>query len=103
MKIISVKFLNLNSLKGAHEIRFDQPPFTESGLFAITGPTGAGKTTILDAITVGLFGRVHRHEREASESMTRFTAEAFAEIEYEVNQVRYRAKWSIRRSRNKAE
>ncbi|MGY0041503.1 hypothetical protein [Pedobacter sp. NJ-S-72] len=39
MKIISIKFLNLNSLKGQHEIRFDRPPFTESGIFAITGPT----------------------------------------------------------------
>src|SRR3954470_4756199 len=101
MKIISVKFLNLNSLKGAHEIRFDQPPFTETGLFAITGATGAGKTTILDAITVGLFGRVHRHDKEASESMTRFTGESYAEVEFEVNQKRYRAKWSVRRSRNK--
>src|SRR3978361_2052527 len=101
MKIISIKFLNLNSLKGEHEIRFDQPPFTESGLFAITGPTGAGKTTILDAITVGLYGRVHRHDKEASESMTGFTGESFAEVEFEVNNKLYRAKWSIRRSRSK--
>lgn len=103
MKIISIKFLNLNSLKGTHEIRFDEPPFTESGLFAITGPTGAGKTTILDAITVGLYGRVHRHDRETSESMTRFTGESFAEVEFEVNKKLYRSKWSIRRSRNKAD
>lgn len=103
MKIISIKFLNLNSLKGEHEIRFDQPPFTESGLFAITGPTGAGKTTILDAITVGLYGRVHRHDKDASESMTRFTGETFAEVEFEVNDKLYRARWSIRRSRNRAD
>ncbi|MCW3113729.1 MAG: Exonuclease SbcC [Segetibacter sp.] len=101
MKIISIKFLNLNSLKGEHEIRFNEAPFTESGLFAITGPTGAGKTTILDAITVGLYGRVHRHDKEASESMTRFTGESFAEVEFEVNGKLYRARWSIRRSRNK--
>jgi len=103
MKIISIKFLNLNSLKGTHEIRFDEVPFTESGLFAITGPTGAGKTTILDAITVALYGRVHRHDKEASESMTRFTGESFAEVEFEVNAKLYRARWSIRRSRNKAD
>ncbi|WP_367866376.1 AAA family ATPase [Pedobacter sp. WC2423] len=103
MKIISIRFLNLNSLKGQHEIRFDQPPFTESGIFAITGPTGAGKTTILDAITVALYGRVHRHTRDVFEIMTRHTGESFAEVEFEVKDRLYRAKWSIRRSRGKAE
>lgn len=103
MKIVSIRFLNLNSLKGEHEIRFDRPPFTESGLFAITGPTGAGKTTILDAITVALYGRVHRLSRDVSEIMSRHTAECFSEVEFEVKNKIYRAKWSLRRSRGKAD
>lgn len=103
MKILSVKFLNLNSLKGLHEIRFDQSPLLDAGLFAITGPTGAGKTTLLDAITVGLYGRVHRHDRDAFEIMTRHTAESFSEVEFEVKGQRYRAKWSLFRSRKKAD
>lgn len=103
MKITGIKFLNLNSLKGEHEIRFDRPPFTESGIFAITGPTGAGKTTLLDAITAALYGRVHRHEKDVFEIMTRHTAESYAEVEFEVGDKAYRAKWSIRRSRGKAD
>lgn len=103
MKIIGIKFLNLNSLKGQHEIRFDRPPFTDSGIFAITGPTGAGKTTILDAVTVALYGRVHRHSKDVFEMMTRHTAESYAEVEFEVRDQLYRAKWSIRRSRGKAD
>jgi exonuclease SbcC len=103
MKITGIKFLNLNSLKGQHEIRFDQPPFTESGIFAITGPTGAGKTTLLDAITAALYGRVHRHSKDVFEIMTRHTAESFAEVEFEVGDRSYRARWSIRRSRGKAD
>ncbi|MCW0470866.1 AAA family ATPase [Vibrio chagasii] len=42
------------------EARFTQSPFAENGLFAITGPTGAGKTTILDAICLALFHRTPR-------------------------------------------
>ncbi|OKL40158.1 AAA family ATPase [Pontibacter flavimaris] len=104
MKILSVRFQNLNSLKGEHEIRFDQSPLAEAGLFAITGPTGAGKTTILDAITVGLYGLVHRHSNDKPlELMTRHTAECFSEVEFEANGKRYRSKWHLRRSRGKVE
>lgn len=101
MKILAVHFLNLNSLKGEHTIRFDQAPFTESGLFAITGPTGSGKTTILDAITVALYGRVHRHDKNVEEMMSRNTSESYSEVEFEVQGKQYRSKWSKKRSRGK--
>ncbi|WP_439881851.1 AAA family ATPase [Pontibacter sp. MBLB2868] len=104
MKILSVRFQNLNSLKGEHEIRFDQSPLAEAGLFAITGPTGAGKTTILDAITVGLYGMAHRHNNDKPlELMTRHTAESFSEVEFETDGLRYRSKWHLRRSRGKVD
>lgn len=104
MKIKSIRFLNLNSLRGEHEINFEASPLGDSGLFAITGPTGAGKTTILDAITLGLYGKVNRHEREvAAEVMTRHTAEAFSEVTFEARKEVYRAKWHVYRSRKKAD
>jgi exonuclease SbcC len=43
MKILSLRLKNLNSLKGEWKIDFTAEPFASNGLFAITGPTGAGK------------------------------------------------------------
>lgn len=101
MKILSVKFKNLNSLRGEHKIDFSQAPFSETGLFAITGPTGAGKTTILDAITVALYGKVHRHNRDVDEIMSRHTGECYSELEFEARNQVYRAKWSLHRAGGK--
>ncbi|WED23860.1 AAA family ATPase [Vibrio sp. JC009] len=106
MKILSLRFKNLNSLKGDWKIDFTQPPFSENGLFAITGPTGAGKTTILDAICVALYHKTPRLENisaSSNELMTRGTAECLSEVEFEVKGKAYRAFWSMRRSRGKVD
>lgn len=106
MKILSLEFENLNSLKGRWKLDFTAQPFTDSGLFAITGPTGAGKTTILDAICLALYHRTPRLgsvTHTNNEVMTRGTAECFAEVEFEVKGVAYRSNWSMRRSRGKVD
>ncbi|MCU0425490.1 MAG: AAA family ATPase [Candidatus Kapabacteria bacterium] len=104
MKIASVRFSNINSLRGEHCIEFDAAPFAESGLFLITGDTGAGKTTILDAITVALYGRAARYDKDKPESLlSRGAGECYAEVEFEAQNKRYRAKWSLSRARKKAD
>lgn len=60
MKILSLTFSNLNSLKGNWHIDFDNSAFIHDGIFAITGRTGAGKTTILDAICLAIYGQTPR-------------------------------------------
>jgi len=107
MKILSLRFANLNSLPGPYLIRFDASPLADTGLFAITGPTGAGKSTLLDAIAVGLYGRVPRHDRQVGEMVSRQAPGAWAEVEFEVFQTnadtgqaaraRYRSRWEVRR------
>ena len=52
MRIQNIRFQNLNSLTGIWEIDLTRPDFVSAGIFAITGPTGAGKT-----IHVGIIER----------------------------------------------
>lgn len=106
MKINSLRFKNLNSLQGQWKINFDQEPFIDNGLFAITGATGAGKTTILDAICLALYQQTPRLggiNKSNNGLMTKGTSDCLAEVEFEVKGKGYRAFWSQRRSRNKVD
>ncbi|MBA2726907.1 MAG: hypothetical protein H0U49_01875 [Parachlamydiaceae bacterium] len=104
MKIIRIYLKNLNSLRGEFDINLENEPFASSGIFAITGPTGAGKSTILDAITLALYGRAARYGNEKPENMmSQGTGECLAEVIFEVPKGRYRASWQLQRARKKAD
>nr|WP_286009944.1 AAA family ATPase [Larsenimonas salina] len=112
---------NLASLKGPHRIELDRDVLGETGLFAITGPTGAGKSTLLDGLCLALFGTTPRLKQATQQSartpdvaddalalndpralLRRGAAEGFAEVDFEgLDGERYRARWSVRRARNK--
>ena len=105
MKIHKLRLGNLNSLVAEWEIDFSDKAFQAHSIFAITGPTGAGKTTILDGICLALYGmtpRLSKINQSNNEIMSRHCAYCFAELEFETHKGIFRAYWSQRRARNKA-
>ncbi len=61
MKPKLLEIEGLQSFQKYQKIDFDS--LGETGLFGIFGPTGSGKSTVLDAITFALYGKVKRAER----------------------------------------
>ena len=102
MKILKIKIRNINSLKGTQVVDFTETPLSEAAIFAVTGDTGAGKTTILDAVTLALYGEVPR-KCKPEEMMTHGTAELLAETEFEAEGEKYRAVFSLSRAYKKAD
>jgi exonuclease SbcC len=105
MKILELRFKNLNSLTGEWCIDFTDPAFAADGLFAITGPTGSGKTTILDALCLALYGqtpRLGKLTQSDNEVMSRQTGECSAEVRFETAQGIFLASWHQHRARSKA-
>lgn len=123
MRILAIRGRNLASLAGDFEMCLDAPPLGDAGLFAITGRTGSGKSTTLDALCLALFDRMPRlpigrgievgGARDAPESrlrnndvraiLRRGTGEGYAEVDFRgVDGRRYRVRWSVRRARERA-
>ncbi|MGZ8764490.1 MAG: AAA family ATPase [Acidimicrobiia bacterium] len=56
MRLHSLSLTAFGSFPGTEQIDFDR--LSDAGLFLLHGPTGAGKTTVLDAVAFALFGKV---------------------------------------------
>lgn len=100
MRPLQLAISAFGSYAGRVDIDFEQ--FGTQGLFLITGDTGAGKTTIFDAITYALFGAASGSSRE--DTMFRSTyAEAavptFVELTFEYAGKRYVVRRSPRQLR----
>ncbi|MGR0306173.1 AAA family ATPase [Acinetobacter beijerinckii] len=119
MKILSIRLKNLASLAGEHFIDFESEPLAHAGLIAIIGKTGAGKSTILDAMCLALFNKIPRLKDsdgklldvDGSELLTnspltvlrRGTSHGFAELCFVAqDQKHYLARWEIKRARENA-
>ncbi|SFV08480.1 AAA family ATPase [Pseudoduganella namucuonensis] len=122
MRILRIGGKNLASLAGEFSVDFEREPLASTGLFAISGPTGAGKSTLLDALCLALYDATPRLLKAMGRSLLpdvgadtvstqdtrnllrRGAADGYAEVDFVgSDNLRYRARWAVRRSRNKAE
>src|SRR6266513_3097519 len=74
-----------------HRIDFDQR--AQGGLFLLEGPTGAGKSTVLDAVTFALYGGLAGEDSADDRLRSHFAApdaRTEAELEWSLRGVRYR-------------
>lgn len=118
MKILAIRGCNIASLEGEFEIDFTKEPLCSNGIYTITGPTGAGKSTILDVLCVALYNKTPRllrasgkdirdvgnevlRDKSTQNLLRKGCASGYAEVDFvAVNGNRFRANWSIRRAGN---
>ncbi|MGL4993931.1 MAG: AAA family ATPase [Bacteroidales bacterium] len=117
MKILAIRIENIASLEGLHTIDFTSEPLASASLFAITGATGSGKSTILDAITIALYTNTPRvksassnvklkdgiQQSDVRNLLRRGSGNGYAEVDFvALNGLTYRSRCTIKRARNKA-
>jgi exonuclease SbcC len=93
MRLERLRFAALGPYAGEHLIDFEM--LGGSGLFIIEGPTGAGKSTILDAIVFALYSDVAGEGSDKQRLRSGFAdpvAESFAEVEFSSSSGRYRVR-----------
>ena len=119
MRLQTLTIHNIASIEDA-TIGFDSHPLADSEVFLITGKTGSGKSTILDAICLALFATTPRLKdtsmqgetkdlgvditiKDPRQLMRRNTGEAFVSLTFTGNNgIHYEATWSISRAYKKA-
>ncbi len=118
MKLQKLIIHNIASIEDA-TIDFEAQPLADCEVFLITGKTGSGKSTILDAICLALFANTPRLSgtqmqggtkdgetdvtiKDPRQLMRRNTGEAFVSLTFTgSNGIHYEAKWSVARARKK--
>jgi len=95
MKIKRLSIAGFGPYKTLQEVDFER--FDDDGIFLIEGPTGAGKSSILDAICFALYGGVPRYDGSQQQLRSDYCAPeeaTFVELEFTAKDVDYRLRRS---------
>lgn len=95
MRLIRLRVRNIASLKGEHEINFQEIQ-THSSLFAITGETGSGKSSILNSIGLALYGQIYKKNVTQLDVVTLGEKDGSIELIFQVKGKYYLADWRAR-------
>ncbi|WP_417335177.1 SbcC/MukB-like Walker B domain-containing protein [Halobacteriovorax marinus] len=95
MRLKSIEIENITSLKGKHYIDFEDI-LKEGELFAITGPTGSGKSSILTAISLALYGKNYKKSLDSKDFVTLNMPSSKVSLNFETKGENYCASWSIK-------
>ena len=80
MRPLHLRFAGIGPYPG--EVDVDFRTLNAKGLYLIVGPTGAGKTTILDAMTYALYGKVPSDREGSLSSLQPDSNRPFVEFEF---------------------
>lgn len=117
MKIDKIEICNIASIEGEQVVDFTQEPLRSAGLFAITGNTGAGKSTILDAICLAFYNEAPRLNNKENAPKTadegqpgiyntcnmlrRGTTQGYSRVTFSLApDEQYQASWNVALNRN---
>lgn len=95
MRLRELKVRNIASLKGEHHVDFRDIE-SRSHLFAITGETGAGKSSLLNSIGLALYGKVFKNNVIQSDLVTLGEKDGEIQLLFEVKGRPYLANWKAR-------
>lgn len=87
MKPVRLEFSGLHSYRERQIVDFEA--LGSTGLFGIFGPTGAGKSSILDAITLALYGTVERASRGTRGVINQMEKQLYVRFEFMLGDSRY--------------
>ena len=100
MRPLRLTIAGLHSFREKQAIDFSQ--LADMGMFGIFGPTGSGKSTILDAITLALYGEVGRSSRKQG-ILNHAEKQLAVSFEFEIGRRDARKHYRVDRSFKRAE